>query len=67
MISKHKFLFILPITALLLSGCSGAKVIVAINKDAESNIFKEARYGVVGDWEHVVPAFTEAVRELTQS
>ena len=50
-----------------MAGCSGAKVIVAINKDAESNIFKEARYGVVGDWEHVVPAFTEAVRELTQS
>lgn len=50
-----------------LAGCSGAKVIVAINKDAESNIFKEARYGVVGDWRKVLPAFTEAVRELTQS
>ena len=50
-----------------MAGCSGAKVIVAINKDLESNIFKEARYGVVGDWEQVVPAFTEAVRELTQS
>ncbi len=50
-----------------MAGCSGAKVIVAINKDAEANIFKEARYGVVGDWEQVVPAFTEAVRELTQS
>ena len=50
-----------------MAGCSGAKVIVAINKDLESNLFKEARYGVVGDWEQVVPAFTEAVRELTQS
>ena len=50
-----------------MAGCSGAKVIVAINKDAEANIFKEARYGVVGDWEQIVPAFTEAVRELTQS
>ena len=49
-----------------MAGCSGAKVIVAINKDAEANIFKEARYGVVGDWQQVVPAFTEAVRELTQ-
>jgi electron transfer flavoprotein alpha subunit len=49
-----------------LAGCSGAKVIVAINKDAEANIFKEASYGVVGDWEQVVPAFAEAVRELTQ-
>jgi electron transfer flavoprotein alpha subunit len=50
-----------------MAGCSGAKVIVAINKDAEANIFKEARYGVVGDWREVIPALTEAVRELTQS
>ena len=49
-----------------MAGCSSAKVIVAINKDSEANIFKEARYGVVGDWQQVVPAFTEAVRELTQ-
>ncbi|MSQ05664.1 MAG: electron transfer flavoprotein subunit alpha/FixB family protein [Dehalococcoidia bacterium] len=49
-----------------LAGCSGAKVIVAINKDAEANIFKEARYGVVGDWKKVLTAFTETVRELTQ-
>ena len=49
-----------------MAGCSGAKVIVAINKDSEANIFKEARYGVVGDWQQVVPAFREAVRELTQ-
>ena len=50
-----------------MAGCSGAKVIVAINKDAEANIFKEARYGVVGNWESVLPALTEAIRELTQS
>ena len=50
-----------------MAGCSGAKVIVAINKDAEANIFKEARYGVVGDWEIVLPALTAAVRELIQS
>ena len=49
-----------------MAGCSGAKVIVAINKDAEANILKEARYAVVGDWEQVVPAFAEAVRELVQ-
>ena len=50
-----------------MAGCSGAKVIVAINKDAQANIFKQARYGVVGDWERVLPALTEAIRELTQS
>jgi len=48
-----------------MAGCSGSKVIVAINKDAEANIFKEARYGVVGDWETVLPALTTALKELT--
>ena len=49
-----------------MAGCSGAKVIVAINKDAEANIFRQARYGVVGDWQKILPALTETVRELTQ-
>jgi electron transfer flavoprotein alpha subunit len=47
-----------------MAGCSGAKVIVAINKDREANIFRNARYGVVGDWQTVLPAFMEAVRDL---
>ena len=49
-----------------MAGCSGAKTIVAINKDQEANIFKEARYGVVGDWKKVLPAFVETVRELVK-
>ena len=47
-----------------MAGCSGAKVIVAINTDAEAPIFREARYGVVGEWQVVLPAFMEAVRSL---
>ena len=47
-----------------LAGCSGAKIIVAINKDPEANIFKVAHYGLVGDWKKVLPAFTEKVKEL---
>jgi electron transfer flavoprotein alpha subunit len=47
-----------------MAGCSGAKVIVAVNNNPEAEIFKEARYGVVGDWKKIVPAFTEAIREL---
>ncbi len=50
-----------------MAGCSGSKAIVAINRDADANIFKEARYGVVGNWETIIPALTETVRELTQS
>ena len=47
-----------------MAGCSGAKNIVAINKDKDSSIFKESRFGVVGAWEEVLPAFTEMCREL---
>jgi electron transfer flavoprotein alpha subunit len=47
-----------------LSGFSSAKTIVAINKDPEANIFREARFGVVGDWKKVLPAFTQKVKEL---
>ena len=47
-----------------MSGCSSAKTIVAINKDAEANIFREARFGVVGDWKKIVPAFTGKLKEL---
>lgn len=47
-----------------MAGCSGARNIVAINKDAEANIFKEARLGVVGDYKKVLPAFTQKVKEL---
>ena len=50
-----------------LAGCSGSKHIVAINRDPEANIFKEASFGVVGDWKNVLPAFTETVRELLES
>ena len=47
-----------------MAGCSGAKTIVAFNKDPEANIFKMAHYGVVGDWKVLLPAFTKKVKEL---
>jgi len=50
-----------------MAGCSSSKNIVAINKDGDANIFKEASFGVVGDWEKVLPAFTETARELLES
>jgi electron transfer flavoprotein alpha subunit len=47
-----------------IAGISGARNVVAINRDADANIFKYARYGVVGDWKQIVPAFTERLKEL---
>ncbi|HKZ50742.1 MAG TPA: electron transfer flavoprotein subunit alpha/FixB family protein [Dehalococcoidia bacterium] len=47
-----------------MAGVSQVKNIVAINKDPEANIFKAARFGVVGDWKEIIAAFTRKVQEL---
>jgi electron transfer flavoprotein alpha subunit len=43
-------------------GMKGAKVIVAINKDADAPILKMADLGVVGDALKILPKLTEAVK-----
>lgn len=44
-----------------IAGMSRSKVVVAINKDPKASIFSMADYGVVGEFEEVIPAFIESL------
>ncbi len=47
-----------------VAGVSGAKTIVAINRDPDANIFKVAHFGIVGDYKEAVPAMIGKFKDL---
>jgi electron transfer flavoprotein alpha subunit len=47
-----------------MAGCSGSKNIVAINTDENAQIFRFAKFGIVGDYKQVLPALIEKLEDL---
>ncbi len=47
-----------------ITGMSSSRHVVAINKDANAPIFKYADSGIVGEFQEVLPALTEKLKEL---
>lgn len=48
-----------------MAGCRGAKVVLAINKDAEAPVMTSADYAIVGDMREVLPAISAEIRRRT--
>jgi electron transfer flavoprotein alpha subunit len=47
-----------------MAGCSESKLIVAINKDSDSGMFKVADLGVVADYRQILPPLIEKCKAL---
>jgi electron transfer flavoprotein alpha subunit len=48
-----------------ITGIQNARVVVCVNTDSKAPIFEYADYGIVGDLYKIVPALTEAFKQLS--
>ena len=48
-----------------ITGIQNARVVVSVNTDSKAPIFEYTDYGIVGDLYKVIPALTEAFRQLS--
>jgi len=47
-----------------IAGMSGSKCVVAINKDPDAPIFRVAQFGIVEDYQKIVPVLKERLKEI---
>lgn len=47
-----------------VAGMMNSRIVIAVNKDPQAQIFKIADYGVVGSYEDVLPALIKEIREF---
>jgi electron transfer flavoprotein alpha subunit len=48
-----------------ITGIQNARIVVCVNTDSKAPIFEYADYGIVGDLYKIVPALTEAFKQLS--
>jgi len=47
-----------------MAGMAGSKNIIAINKDADSNMVKVSKFAIIEDYKKVIPALIEEIKKL---